>query len=98
MLYFFLLIKFKLQIGLIDETATDKADAVEKCRKFIKKFDKIPPLGRAITKQRFREAPLTWLHQNRRQDTDEFLQFLQNPKIQQSLEIYLQMLKQKAAK
>ncbi|KAJ0178159.1 hypothetical protein K1T71_005982 [Dendrolimus kikuchii] len=86
-----------LNVGIIDETATDKTDAVEKCRKFIKKFDRIPPLARTVTKQKFREAPLAWLHQNRRQDTDEFLALLKNPKVQESLEMYFQMLKQKAA-
>ncbi|CAH2039449.1 unnamed protein product, partial [Iphiclides podalirius] len=34
-----------LQVGLIDEAATDKADTIEKCKNFIKKFDKIPPLA-----------------------------------------------------
>lgn len=87
-----------LKIGLIDDVATDKADAIEKCKAFLKKFDRIPPLARAITKQRYREGPLAWLQQNRRQDIDEFLQFLQNPKVQQSLEMYIQNLKKKSGK
>ncbi|CAK1586008.1 unnamed protein product [Parnassius mnemosyne] len=87
-----------LQVGLIDESASDKADAIDKCKKFIRKFDKIPSLARAVTKQKIREGPLVRLQKNRQQDTAEFLGFLKNPKIQQSLEMYIQSLKQKAAK
>lgn len=85
-------------MGLIDVLATDKSDAVDKCKKFIKKFDKISPIARALTKQKIRAEPLTWLIKNRKQDTDEFLTFVQNPKVQQSLELYIQALKQKSAK
>lgn len=85
-------------MGLIDETATDKADAVAKCRQFMKKFDRIPPLARSLTKQKIREAPLRWMDENRKRDTQEFLMFVGNPKVQKSLEMYIQALKQKAAK
>lgn len=87
-----------LKVGLIDETATDKADSVEKCKKFIKKFDRIPPLARAITKQKIRESSLVWMQKNRQSDLQEFLAFVQTPKVQQSLEMYIQSLKQKSAK
>ncbi|XP_075978497.1 enoyl-CoA delta isomerase 1, mitochondrial-like [Anticarsia gemmatalis] len=87
-----------LKVGLIDETASDKADSVDKCKKFIKKFDRIPPLARAITKQKIRQGPLAWMNKNRAADTQEFLAFLQNPKVQQSLDMYIQSLKKKAAK
>lgn len=89
---------FGIQVGLIDEAATDKTDAIEKCKQFIKKFDKIPPLARAITKQKMRQAPIARLQKNRQQDVEEFLGFLKNPLIQQGLEMYIQALKQKAAK
>ncbi|CAB3220551.1 unnamed protein product [Arctia plantaginis] len=87
-----------LKVGLIDEVATDKADSIAKCKDFIEKFDTIPPLARAITKQRIREQPLAWMKKNRTQDTQEFLNYLQNPKVQQALEMYIQILKMKAAK
>lgn len=86
------------QVGLIDEAATDKTDTIDKCKKFIKKFDKIPPLARSVTKQKIRERPLVRLQKNRQQDTAEFLGFLKNPKIQEGLEMYIQALKQRAAK
>lgn len=87
-----------LKVGLIDETASDKADAVAKCKQFIKKFDRIPALARFLTKQKIRDGPLTWMSDNRKQDTQEFLMFVGHPKVQQSLEKYIQALKQKAAK
>lgn len=87
-----------LKVGLIDETATDKADSIEKCKEFIERFDTIPPLARALTKQKIRGDALAWLQKNRQADLEEFLTFVTNPKVQQSLEIYLEILKQKSAK
>ncbi|CAH2981431.1 unnamed protein product [Chilo suppressalis] len=87
-----------LKVGLIDETASGKDDAIAKCKQFIEKFDKIPPLARAFTKQRVRSAALEWLNNNRQKDLNEFLQFVNTPAVQQSLEMYMMMLKQKAAK
>lgn len=51
-----------------------------------------------MTKQKIRERPLVRLQKNRQQDTEEFLGFLKNPKIQEGLEMYIQALKQRAAK
>lgn len=87
-----------LKVGLIDETGADKADCVAKCKQFMKKFDRIPPLARSLTKQKIREAPLRWMMDNREQDKQEFLMFVGHPKVQQSLEMYIQSLKKKAAK
>ncbi|XP_013190565.2 enoyl-CoA delta isomerase 1, mitochondrial [Amyelois transitella] len=87
-----------LKVGLIDEIATDKADCIEKSKKFIKKFDRIPPMARAITKQKIRGDALGWLQKNKQEDLKEFLTFVSNPKVQQSLEMYMQMLKKKAGK
>ncbi|KAM3966360.1 LOW QUALITY PROTEIN: uncharacterized protein ACR2FA_012670 [Aphomia sociella] len=85
-----------LKVGLIDETSTDKEDTIEKCKQFINKFDMIPPLARGITKQRIRGDALEWLQKNRQADLKEFLSFVNSPKIQQSLEMYMQYLKQKS--
>ncbi|GBP79769.1 Enoyl-CoA delta isomerase 1, mitochondrial [Eumeta japonica] len=86
------------KVGLIDETAADKAEAIEKCKKFIKRFDKIPSLARGMTKQIFRQEVLQKLLTNRQADTKQFLDLVNQPKIQQSLELYLAMLKQKSQK
>lgn len=87
-----------LKVGLVDEAATDKADAISKCKDFIEKFDNIPPLARAVTKQRIRQGAIERLQKNRKADLDEFLSFLKHPKVQQSLEMYIQMLKMKSSK
>ncbi|CAH2090944.1 unnamed protein product [Euphydryas editha] len=87
-----------LKVRLIDETATDKADAISKCKDFIEKFDNIPPLARSITKQKIRQGPIERHQQNRKADLDEFLSYLKHPKVQQTLEMYIQILKMKSSK
>lgn len=44
-----------LKVGLIDEIANDKADAIVKCENFFKRFAKINPTSRAFTKQLLRK-------------------------------------------
>ncbi|XP_045450662.1 enoyl-CoA delta isomerase 1, mitochondrial-like [Melitaea cinxia] len=87
-----------LKVGLVDEVATDKADAISKCKDFIEKFDNIPSLARAVTKQRIRQGAIERLQKNRKADLEDFLHYLNQPKIQQSLEMYIQMLKMKSSK
>lgn len=86
-----------LQVGLIDEVAFDKADAIAKCKAFIGKFNKISPVARAITKQKIREGVLKNFNDRREKDLQEFLSFVKTPQVQQSLEMYIQSLKKKAA-
>lgn len=85
-----------LKVGLIDEVASDKADAIAKCKAFIGKFNKISPVARAITKQKIRETVLKNFNDRREKDLQEFLGFIKNPQVQQSLEMYIQSLKKKA--
>lgn len=47
-----------LKIGLIDETANDKADAIAKCENFFKRFAKINPIARAFTKLSLRKSAI----------------------------------------
>lgn len=42
------------KIGLIDEVATDKADSMKRCEKFLLQFTKVPSDARAITKKMLR--------------------------------------------
>lgn len=84
-----------LRIGLIDEIAVDKADAIKKCEVFLNRFRKIPPMARALTKQNFRIKEIQELEDNRSKDVDLFAATVTNPKVQQSLELYLAALKQK---
>lgn len=84
-----------LRIGLIDEIAADKADAIAKCEKFLTRFKKIPTLARSLTKQHFRIKDIQALEDNRVADIDMFEATVQNPKVQQSLEMYIEALKNK---
>lgn len=84
-----------LKVGLVDELAADKADAIAKCEKFIESFRRIPREARMISKQSFRRAEMEALENNRDQDIQLFVYAVTMPKTQQSLEAYLQSLKKK---
>ena len=45
-----------LKIGLVDEVAQSKEEAIEKAEKFLNKFAKIPPHARSMTKAALRGA------------------------------------------
>lgn len=85
-----------LQIGLIDEIAADKAEAIAKCEAFMSKFARIPPLARTLTKQQLRGKAIQKLQNTKQQDLDHFLFFVNQPKVQKGLEMYLESLKKKA--
>ncbi|XP_059476411.1 enoyl-CoA delta isomerase 1, mitochondrial-like [Neocloeon triangulifer] len=87
-----------LKIGLIDEVATDKADAIAKAEKFLGLFAKIHPVARKLTKLNLRNDALDWLQQNRELDLNIFLSFVNQPIVQSSLEKYLEALKNKQGK
>lgn len=84
-----------LDIGLVDELASDKEDAIAKCEKYINGFAKIPAGAVAATKLGLRNNAITWLKNNRQKDTEIFINFVQAPKVQAGLELYLQSLKKK---
>ncbi|XP_066592295.1 enoyl-CoA delta isomerase 1, mitochondrial-like [Prorops nasuta] len=84
-----------IKINLVDELATDKNDAITKCKKYIESFDNIPVKARAITKDNLRKPLTAWLRKNRELDTKIFLSFIQMPKVQAGLELYMQYLKKK---
>ncbi|XP_047993501.1 enoyl-CoA delta isomerase 1, mitochondrial-like [Leguminivora glycinivorella] len=86
-----------LQVGLIDETASDTSDAIEKCKRFIKRFDKIPPSARTLTKLRIRQRPLENMEKTREKEIVDTLEFAMKPEIQQGLEDYMKSLKIKAS-
>ncbi|KAL0891888.1 hypothetical protein ABMA27_015143 [Loxostege sticticalis] len=86
-----------LKVGLIDETATDKADAIEKSKKFIKRFDKISPIAHSLTKQRFRSDVLQPFAKNREADLNQFKYVVLQPEVQELLGQIIQKLKQKKA-
>lgn len=83
------------KVGLVDEIATDKADALARCEKFLLQFAKISPNARALTKQIFRGKDLAALEKNREADLQWFLTASGDPKVQKSLEMYLESMKKK---
>ncbi|XP_053693686.1 enoyl-CoA delta isomerase 1, mitochondrial-like [Sabethes cyaneus] len=87
-----------LKIGLVDELANNKEDALAKATAFLEKFKKISPQARSMTKQALRSKEIMELEDNRSQDIDLFVYAVTQPKVQQSLELYLEALKKKAAK
>ncbi|KAK0172837.1 hypothetical protein PV328_006106 [Microctonus aethiopoides] len=84
-----------LKIGLVDELATNKDDAVAKCQKYIESFTNIPAMARVMTKYDLRNKRIAWLKENREADTKRFLDFLALPKVQTAIGLYIQALKQK---
>lgn len=84
-------------MGLIDEVATNKADAIQKCKDFIKIYDNISPAIRAATKQSLREEYLTNFKNNRKQIVTDFLDTITSPVVQDKIDKYVQSLKQKKA-
>lgn len=87
-----------LQVGLVDEIADSKEDAVAKCAEFIGSFAKVNPLARSLTKTQFRSAELQELEDGRKEDLEKFIFFVNQPAVQKGLGIYLESLKKKAKK
>ncbi|KAG8286943.1 dodecenoyl-CoA isomerase [Homalodisca vitripennis] len=84
-----------LRVGLVDELASDKADALAKAEAFLSTFAKIPAAARNLTKLDFRKDTLDWLRNNQELDLKRFVDYTNQPKVQQGLELYLQSLKKK---
>lgn len=84
------------QIGLVDELAIDKADAVTKCEKFLMEFKKVVPQAHYLTKQMLRKNEITTLIDNRKQDLDLFVSTVNQPNVQEILKLYMQNLKRKS--
>lgn len=83
------------KIGLIDEVASDKQDAINRCEKFLAQFAKIPAEARTFTKKNLRGKDVADLENNREADLQNFLFFVNQPKVQKGLELYLESLKNK---
>lgn len=83
------------KIGLIDEIANDKQDAIQRCTQFLVQFAKVSPDARALTKKNLRGKDITDLENSREADLQNFLFFVNQPKVQKGLELYLESLKTK---
>lgn len=85
-----------LQVGLVDEVANSKEEAVAKCVEFIGSFAKVNPLARSLTKIQLRAADLQELEDGRQKDLEKFIFFINQPAVQKGLGIYIESLKNKA--
>ncbi|XP_026738249.1 enoyl-CoA delta isomerase 1, mitochondrial-like [Trichoplusia ni] len=87
-----------VKVGLIDEVATDKTDAVQRCKNFIKLHDNIVPAVRNQTKLSLRKDFITDFKGNREQNLKNFMNMIMNPAFQNGIDQYVRSLKQKKAK
>lgn len=84
-----------LKVGLVDEVANSKEEAVAKCVEFIGSFAKVNPLARSLTKIQLRAAELKELEDERQKDLEKFIFFINQPAVQKGLGIYIESLKKK---
>ncbi|XP_055685197.1 enoyl-CoA delta isomerase 1, mitochondrial-like [Lutzomyia longipalpis] len=82
-----------LKIGLIDEIADTREEAIAKCTKFLQLFAKVPKTARALTKQSFRRKYFETL--DREPDFWAFFNHIRKPEIQKHLDMYMEKLKKK---
>lgn len=81
------------KIGLVDELAADKAEAIAKCEKFLGQFRKISPEARALTKLTLRSKAISELEESRDQDVQMFAFAVNMPQVQKGLGLYMESLK-----
>lgn len=84
-----------LDLGLVDELASDKASAVERCHSILKLYSQTNPTARHNSKMSLRQEALDRFHQMRQQDLDFFCQSVLSPEVQLTLDAYLKSLKKK---
>ena len=78
-----------LKIGLVDEIAANKAEAIAKCEAFLVKFRKVPSLSRGLTKQYCRKDIADKILNNKEREIDAFVQAILEPKNQKVLKSFL---------
>ncbi|KAG5667601.1 hypothetical protein PVAND_015577 [Polypedilum vanderplanki] len=77
------------KIGLIDEIANDKEDAIAKSQAFLESYKKVPIETRGATKQIFRKKGIDLMTNNRDKDVDVFVKHVLDPKCQKMIEMFL---------
>lgn len=82
-----------LRIGMVDELAIDKDDALAKCEAFLLLQQKVSPDARKAVKHSLRGKDIQDLVDNRQADIELFSGFITGKKIQQSLGLFVNILK-----
>lgn len=86
------------EVGLIDEIASSKEEALEKCAAFIGTFAKVNPLARGLTKLQFRGDNIKEFEKIREKDIADFVALASSPGVQKVMGAYLENLKNKVKK
>lgn len=81
------------RIGLVDEIAADKTEAILACEAFLLKYQKISPEARTMTKMNIRGRDIQKLIDTRQADSDLFASVITDKKIQKQLGLFVTMLK-----
>lgn len=84
--------KQALELGLVDEIAEDKSEALVKSENFLVRFRDIPPSARATTKIQFRSNDNRYL-KDKKKDADDFIKHIMSDPMQTSLHNYMESLK-----
>ncbi|XP_017032780.1 enoyl-CoA delta isomerase 1, mitochondrial [Drosophila kikkawai] len=82
-----------LEVGLVDEVADSKTEALAKCAAFIGTFDRANPVARTLTKRMCREPDVRGLLNDRSGDLQECVDYVLTPLFQQGLCAHLEGLK-----
>ena len=86
-----------LDLNLVDELA-DEDKVRDLAMKEAKKWAKIPPSGRLASKMLVRKPRLDHLVETRQHDTDHFVNFVTDGRVQKSISAYLELLASKKKK
>lgn len=84
-----------LKIGLVDDIAANKAEAISKCEEFLEQFSNIPFDARSITKQAFRAKDTQPLEEIREIDVQQFVASVNQDSVQGVIQVYLENLRNK---
>lgn len=86
-----------LKVGLIDEVVENREEGFSRAEAFLNKYAKVSPNARAITKLSIRGEFINKLAKQKEEDLNMFVNSASNPKVQQSLGLYLESLKKKSS-
>ncbi|XP_066148081.1 enoyl-CoA delta isomerase 1, mitochondrial-like [Euwallacea fornicatus] len=84
-----------LNVGLIDEIVQTKEEGLEKANEFLKKFVRISPVARSMSKKIIRGDTLQRMVQARDADLKLFIRTVTQESVQKSLGMYIEALKKK---
>ncbi|XP_050438360.1 enoyl-CoA delta isomerase 1, mitochondrial-like isoform X2 [Adelges cooleyi] len=82
-----------LKIGLIDDSAPDRDSALAKGVDFLNRFKNISQWAFRSTKEMIRRPTVQWLLDNKNEDLEFIMDYMQSSRVQKSIGLYLQSLK-----